>query len=153
MQLVLRSVGYRGLPTQGLPFDAAAGIIPHRHGAVMSDGGPVPGMYVAGWIKHGPNGLIGTNRKDASDTVATLFADLPGLPAAPHRDTDELLAVLRARGVDVVDWAGWQQIDAAEIVKGLPDGRSRVKIHDWAELLAVGTSFRATADGGSRPPR
>jgi len=153
VQMVLRSVGYHGLPTQGLPFDADAGVIPHRHGAVLSGGEPVPGVYVAGWIKHGPNGLIGTNRKDASDTVATLIADLPSLPTAPHRDTDELLAVLRARGVDLVEWAGWQQIDAAEIVKGQPDGRNRVKIHDWAELLAVGTSVRAGADGGSGPPR
>jgi len=140
VQLVVRSVGYRGLPTDGLPFDAAAGIIPHRHGAVFSDGRLVPGMYVAGWIKHGANGLIATNRKDAADTVATLFADLPTLPPAPHRDTAELLDVLRSRGVDVVDWAGWRQIDAAEIVKGQPIGRSRVKIHEWAELLAVGTS-------------
>ena len=147
VQLVVRSVGYRGLPTEGLPFDAAAGIIPHRHGAVLSDGRPMPGVYVAGWIKRGPNGLIGTNRKDASDTVATLFADLPALPPAPHRDTDELLAVLRARGVDVVDWAGWQRIDAAEIVKGRPVGRSRVKIHDWAELLTVGESARAGVAG------
>lgn len=143
VQLVVRSVGYRGLPTEGLPFDAAAGIIPHQHGAVLSDGRPVPGVYVAGWIKHGPNGLIGTNRKDAADTVATLFADLPALPSAPRRDTDELLAMLRARGVDVVHWAGWQRIDAAEIVKGKPAGRSRVKIHDWGELLRVGASIHA----------
>src|SRR5664279_381004 len=122
VQLVVRSVGYRGLPTEGLPFDTAEGIIPHRHGAVLSDGRPVPGVYVAGWIKHGPNGLIGANRKDASETVATLVADLPALPSAPHRDTDELLAVLRARGVNVVDWTGWQQIDAAEIAKGRPAG-------------------------------
>lgn len=152
VQLVVRSIGYRGLPTEGLPFDSAAGIIPHRHGAVMSDRRPVPGMYVAGWIKHGANGLIGTNRKDAADTVTTLFADLPGLPAAPRRDTDELLAVLRARGVDVVEWAGWQQIDTAEIAKGLQNNRSRVKIHDWAELLAVGASTRAAVRSTPCPP-
>jgi ferredoxin--NADP+ reductase len=145
VQLVLRSVGYRGLPTAGLPFDAVGGVIPNRHGAVLSDGRQVPGMYVAGWIKHGPNGVIGTNRRDASDTVTTLLADLPELPAAPHRDTDELLAVLRARGVDVVDWAGWQKIDALEVVKGRLNGRSRVKIHDWAELLAAGASARERA--------
>jgi len=145
VQLVVRSIGYRGLPTEGLPFDAAAGVIPHRHGAVLLAGRPVPGVYVAGWIKHGPNGLIGTNRKDASDTVATVFADLPGLPEAPRRDTDELLAVLRARGVDVVDWAGWQQIDRAEIVKGQVSGRGRVKLHDWTELLRVGASLREDA--------
>jgi len=139
VQMVVRSVGYLGLPVNGLPFDAAAGVIPHQQGAVLSDGRRVTGVYVAGWIKHGPNGLIGTNRKDASETVATLFADLPGLPTAPNRDTDELLALLRDRGAQVVDWIGWQQIDAAEIVKGLPAGRSRVKIHDWAELLEVGT--------------
>ena len=120
MQLVLRSVGYRGLPMVGLPFDPDAGVIPHLHGAVLSDGRPVPGLYVAGWIKHGPSGVIATNRKDALDTVTTLFADLPQLPPARHRDTDALLAVLRARGVEVIDWAGWEQIDAAELVKGRP---------------------------------
>jgi ferredoxin--NADP+ reductase len=138
VQMVVRSVGYRGLPVDGLPFDAAAGVIPHEHGAVLADGRRVPGFYVSGWIKHGPNGLIGTNRKDASDTVATLFTDLDQLPAAPHRDTNTLLAILQARGANVVDWTGWQQIDAAEIVKGRPAGRNRVKIHDWTELLAVG---------------
>ena len=140
VQLVVRSVGYRGLPTDGLPFDADTGVIPHRRGAVLSDGGPVPGVYVAGWIKHGPNGLIGTNRKDAAETVATLLADLPNLPPAAHRDTDELLQVVQARGVEVVEWAGWQRIDAAELARGRPDGRSRVKIHDWTELLAAGRS-------------
>ena len=63
-----------------------------------------------------------------------------------------LLEVLRARGVDIVDWAGWQQIDAAELVKGEPDGRNRVKIHEWAELLAFGTSVRAVAAGGASGP-
>ncbi len=149
VQLVLRSVGYRGLPTAGLPFDAVGGVIPNRHGAVLSDGRPVPGMYVDGWIKHGPNGVIVTNRKDASDTVTTLLADLPELPAAPHRDTDGLLTVLRSRGVDVVEWAGWQQIDAAESVNGHPDGRTRVKIHDWAELLAIGTWVRTGVTGAA----
>ncbi len=149
VQMVLRSVGYRGLPMAGLPFDTDAGVIPHLHGAVLEAGRPVPGVYVAGWIKHGPSGVIGTNRKDASDTVTTLLTDLPRLPPAAHRDTDALLAVLRARGVEVVDWAGWEQIDAAEIVKGQPSGRHRVKIHDWSDLLAIGTYIRAGAVGGS----
>ena len=149
--MVVRSVGYRGLPTVGLPFDAAAGVIPHLHGAVVSGGHPVPGVYVAGWIKHGPNGLIGTNRKDAADTAATLLADLPRLPSAQCRDTDTLLAALRSRGVDIVDWAGWQRIDAAEVAKGGPDGRGRVKIHDWAELLDLGASARAGVVGTAAP--
>jgi ferredoxin--NADP+ reductase len=116
---------------------------------VLSDGRRVPGIYVAGWIKHGPSGVIGTNRKDALDTVSTLLADLPQLPSAAHRDTDALLAVLRARGVEVVDWAGWQQIDAAEMVKGQPVGRNRVKIHTWDELLAIGAAIRAGVTGGA----
>ena len=143
VQMVVRSIGYQGLPTDGLPFDDDAGVIPHRHGAVSAGERPVPGVYVAGWIKHGPNGLIGANRKDAADTVATLLADLPDLPPSPHRDTDELVHRLRGRGVDVIEWDGWERIDAAEIDKGQPDGRGRVKIHDWAELLAVGSSVRA----------
>lgn len=151
VQMVVRSVGYRGLPTIGLPFDTAAGVIPNIHGAVVSGGRAVPGVYVAGWIKHGPNGLIGTNRKDGADTAATLLADLPRLPSAPCRDTDTLLAALRSRGVDIVDWAGWQRIDAAEVAKGHPDGRGRVKIHDWAELLDVGASPRVGVNGRAAP--
>ena len=143
VQMVLRAVGYRALPIAGLPFDADAGVIPHLHGAVQA----VPGVYVAGWIKHGPSGVIATNRKDALDTVTALLADLPQLLPAANRDTDALLAVLRARGVEVVDWAGWEQIDAAEIAKGEPTGRHRVKIHDWAELLAIGTAIRAGVAG------
>ena len=149
VQMVVRSIGYLGLATEGLPFDATSGVIPNRHGAVLSDGRTVPGMYVAGWIKHGPNGLIGANRRDASDTVATLLADLPTLPQAPHRDTEKLLSLLRRRGVDVIDWAGWEQINRAEIVKGEPDGRNRVKIHDWAELLDVGGADRRKVAGTS----
>lgn len=151
VQMVVRSVGYRGLPTIGLPFDTAAGIIPHKDGAVLSGGHTVPGVYVAGWIKHGPNGLIGTNRKDAAETAATLLADLDWLPPAPCRDTDTLLAVLRSRGVDIVDWDGWQRIDAAEVVRGHQDGRGRVKIHDWTELLDVGASTRGGALGRVSP--
>lgn len=149
VQMVVRSIGYLGLATEGLPFDATSGVIPNRHGAVLSDGRTVPGMYVAGWIKHGPNGLIGANRRDASDTVATLLADLPTLPQAPHRDTEKLLSLLRRRGVDVIDWAGWEQINRAEIVKGEPDGRNRVKIHDWAELLDAGGADRRKVAGTS----
>lgn len=149
VQMVVRSIGYLGLATEGLPFDATSGVIPNRHGAVLSNGRTVPGMYVAGWIKHGPNGLIGANRRDASDTVATLLADLPTLPQAPHRDTEKLLSLLRRRGVDVIDWAGWEQINRAEIVKGEPDGRNRVKIHDWAELLDVGGAGRRKVAGTS----
>ncbi|MGW4274526.1 FAD-dependent oxidoreductase [Streptomyces seoulensis] len=76
-QLVLRSVGYRGVPLDGLPFDAATGTVPHREGRVLRAGAVAPGEYVAGWIKRGPTGVIGTNRPCAKETVASLLADAP----------------------------------------------------------------------------
>ncbi len=135
VQAVLRSVGYRGLPTPGLPFDPDGAVIPHDDGAVLEHGAPVPGVYVAGWIKRGPTGVIGTNRKDAAQTVARLLADLAGQPRPAPRP--ELVDLLVARGVAVVGWDGWARVDAAELVRGEPSGRSRVKIHDRAELLRV----------------
>ncbi len=141
-QLVLRSVGYRGLPVPGMPFSEWTGIIPNSAGRVLRDGVPVPGEYVAGWIKRGPTGVIGTNKNDASETVAALLADAPALPPAPVRDPDALPALLAARGVDVVTWQGWQAIDAAEAALGRAQGRQRVKIAHRAELL------RAAAGAG-----
>ena len=74
--LVLTSVGYRGVAVPGLPFDDAAGIIPHLDGRVLDGTEPVPGMYVTGWIKRGPSGFIGTNKTDSAQTVASLLDDL-----------------------------------------------------------------------------
>lgn len=138
VQAVLRSVGYRGLPTPGLPFDPHHAVIPNDGGAVLGeDGTPLPGLYVAGWIKRGPTGVIGTNRKDAAQTVARVLADLVAVARPALRPVGELLALLDARGVVVVGWDGWSRVDAAELVRGEPTGRSRVKIHDRAELLRV----------------
>ncbi|MEO6880110.1 MAG: FAD-dependent oxidoreductase [Mycobacteriaceae bacterium] len=138
VQAVLRSVGYRGLPTDGLPFDDAAAVIPHERGAVLRDGVPVPRVYVTGWIKRGPTGVIGTNRRDATETVTRLLADLRA-PAdrGPTRSAEELLGLLAGRGVHPVDWAGWLSVDAAELVRGAPSGRDRVKIHERSEMLRV----------------
>ncbi|MEU3526353.1 FAD-dependent oxidoreductase [Streptomyces sp. NPDC038707] len=134
-QLVLRSVGYRGVPLEGLPFDAAGGTVPHRGGRVLRDGAPAPGEYVAGWIKRGPTGVIGTNRPCAKETVTSLFADAPALgradvPADP-------VAALRAAGVDPVPWRGWLAIERAEAELGARLGRSVVKLADWETLLAA----------------
>ena len=134
-QMVLRSVGYRGQGLDGLPFDERNGTIPHEAGRVLHEGIPVPGEYVAGWIKRGPTGVIGTNKSDASETITSLIADAPDLTPAPVRDPRALLTLLADRGVHVVDWEGWVGIDAAEIALGQSQGRERIKIADRDLLL------------------
>jgi ferredoxin--NADP+ reductase len=108
---------------------------------VLRDGAVAPGEYVAGWIKRGPTGVIGTNKSDAQETVTALLADAPALPAAPVRDPDAVLRLLAERGVDVVTWQGWRAIERAEARLGRELGRERSKIVSRAELL------RAAADG------
>ncbi|WP_318204859.1 FAD-dependent oxidoreductase [Streptomyces sp. SCL15-4] len=134
-QLVLRSVGYRGVALEGLPFDTARGTVPHREGRVLRDGAPSPGEYVAGWIKRGPTGVIGTNRPCAKETATSLLADAPALaradvPADP-------VAALRAAGADPVPWGGWLAIERAEAELGSRLGRGVVKLADWDTLLAA----------------
>jgi ferredoxin--NADP+ reductase len=131
-QLVLRSVGYRGVPLDGLPFDADRGTVPQRAGRVLRDGVVSPGEYVAGWIKRGPTGVIGTNRPCAKETVASLLEDAPDLV---RRETaDDPLAALRAEGIRPVEWAGWQAIERAEAELGARLGREVVKLPDWDAL-------------------
>jgi ferredoxin--NADP+ reductase len=142
VDLVFRSVGYRGLPMLGLPFDERSGVIRNLEGRVVRDGVPVPGVYVAGWIKRGPTGVIGTNKHDARETVAALLADAPTLPKAPVRDSDALLAELAARGVRPVTWAGWRAIEVAEAQLGQQQGRERARISDRQALLAAASSQR-----------
>jgi ferredoxin--NADP+ reductase len=134
-QLLLRAVGYRGLPLPGLPFDERTGVVPNAGGRVLRDGLPVPGEYVAGWIKRGPTGVIGTNKADARETVAAIVADASSLPEAPVRDPDAVLRLLADRGVEVVTWDGWRAIDEAELDLGRSQGRDRVKIADRRQLL------------------
>ncbi|MFF4734414.1 FAD-dependent oxidoreductase [Streptomyces sp. NPDC001262] len=139
-QLVLRSVGYRGVPVPGLPFDAQNGTVPHVQGRVLRDGAPAPGEYVAGWIKRGPTGVIGTNRPCAKETVASLLADAEALLA--RRPSGDAQAALRAAGQEPVEWPGWLGIEAAEAALGQRLGRGTVKIPDWAGLLAAARNGR-----------
>ncbi|QDY75523.1 FAD-dependent oxidoreductase [Streptomyces qinzhouensis] len=134
-QLVLRAVGYRGEPLPGLPFDDRAGTVPHTAGRVLRDGLPSPGEYVAGWIKRGPTGVIGTNRPCARETVESLLADAPELAGRPV--ADDPVARLRAAGHRPVPWPGWLAIEAAEAALGASLGRRTVKIPDWDGLLAA----------------
>ncbi|MEU3417247.1 FAD-dependent oxidoreductase [Streptomyces murinus] len=137
-QLVLRSVGYRGVPLEGLPFDEASGTVPHLAGRVVRDGVASPGEYVAGWIKRGPSGVIGTNRPCAKETVASLLADAPE-PARSDAPEDAVPALLAA-GTEPVVWDGWLAIERAEAELGARLGRGVVKLADWDTLLAVARS-------------
>ncbi|UGY95305.1 FAD-dependent oxidoreductase [Streptomyces gobiensis] len=140
-QLVLRSVGYRGSPLPGLPFDASTGTVPHDQGRVLREGAPSPGEYVAGWIKRGPTGVIGTNRPCAKETVTSLLADADALAARPVASKDPLDA-LRAMGQEPVQWPGWLGIEAAEAELGRSLSRTTVKIPDWSGLLSAADGHR-----------
>ncbi|MFH9268632.1 FAD-dependent oxidoreductase [Streptomyces sp. NPDC017546] len=134
-QLVLRAVGYRGVELPGLPFDPARGTVPHAAGRVLRDGAPAPGEYVAGWIKRGPTGVIGSNRSCAKETVTSLLEDAAALRSRPA--ADDPLAVLREGGLRPVEWSGWLSIERAEAELGRSLGRGPVKIPDWPGLLAA----------------
>ena len=134
--LVFRSVGYRGVEVPGVPFDEPAGVISNVGGRVCDESRPIPGVYCAGWIKRGPSGVIGTNKKDASETVELLLEDARAgrLPSRSGGSIDDLLD---ERSIDVVMYAGWEAIDALERARGEAHGRPRIKLADWDELLAA----------------
>ncbi|MFG2769742.1 FAD-dependent oxidoreductase [Streptomyces sp. NPDC048350] len=134
-QLVLRAVGYKGVPLPGLPFDEGRGTVPNEAGRVLRDGAPSPGEYVAGWIKRGPTGVIGTNRPCAKETVTSLLADAAEL--AGREVAGDPLAAMRELGHEPVAWRGWLSIEEAESALGHALGRGRVKIPDWAGLRAA----------------
>ncbi len=140
-QLVLAAVGYRGVPTKGVPFDERAGIIPNEAGRVLAapGGSVVADQYVVGWAKRGPTGLIGTNSPDSVDTVRQMVADLKDRKAAAlaARDADAVPELLRDRSVNVVTYADWRKLDAYELAQGQKQGKARHKLHDVAEMLRV----------------
>lgn len=136
VQLVVRSVGYRGMPTPGLPFDEKSATIPNSGGRVEGS----RNEYVVGWIKRGPTGVIGTNKKDSQDTVDTLLADLSGadgLADFPGDHAEKLADWLASRQPKLVTSAHWDLIDAHERAAGEPHGRPRVKLPSLAKLLRV----------------
>jgi ferredoxin/flavodoxin---NADP+ reductase len=135
--LVVRSIGYQGLPVAGVPFDAKRGVVPNRLGRVLGpDGAPVPGLYVTGWIKRGPTGLIGTNKACAKETTDAALADLPNL-AAPSLEPSVLDARLAERGARVVDYDAWRRVDAVELERGKALGKVREKLANVDEMLAI----------------
>ncbi|WP_099224597.1 FAD-dependent oxidoreductase [Mycobacterium persicum] len=145
--LVLTSIGYRGKRVRDLPFDEAAAVVPNDGGRGVDPGTgqPVPGAYVAGWIKRGPTGFIGTNKSCSWQTVQALVADFNAGklsdPAGKPAVLDQLVAM---RQPDVIDAAGWRVIDAAEVARGSRDGRPRSKFTDVTDMLAAATAASQT---------
>ncbi|OBH88835.1 FAD-dependent oxidoreductase [Mycobacterium sp. E2733] len=138
--LMLTSIGYRGKPIRDLPFDDSAAVVPNDGGRVVDpdSGAPVPGAYVAGWIKRGPSGFIGTNKSCSLQTVQALVADFnAGELSDPVAKPEALAKLVQARQPDAVDARGWRAIDAAEIARGSADGRPRNKFTDVADMLAA----------------
>lgn len=135
-QLVVRAVGYRGLPTSGLPFDERSATIPHVDGRVTGS----RNEYVAGWIKRGPTGVIGTNKKDSQETVDTLLADLSVAELADFDDdhAHRLAEWFVERQPKVVTDDHWRLIDAHERTTGEGTGRPRVKLTRVADMLRIG---------------
>ena len=138
--LVLRSVGYRAVPLPDVPFDARHFVLPNERGRVLKpDGEPLPGVYAVGWIKRGPTGILGTNKRDAEETVTCLAEDLRAraLPQPPRSARDEIDALLAERKPDVVTVEGWRAIDGHEVERGRRQMRPRIKLASRDELLTA----------------
>jgi ferredoxin--NADP+ reductase len=130
-QMVIRSIGYRGEGLPGVPFDQNTNVIPNVDSAVVG----LENSYVAGWIKRGPSGIIGTNKKDAVSCVNELVSKSGDSTATSTEIIDQLLA---GRNVEVIDFAGWKRIDAREKELGQSRGRDRTTIHDREDLIQIG---------------
>jgi ferredoxin--NADP+ reductase len=140
--IVFRSVGYRGVPIPDLPFDQRAGTMPNDQGRALAAPGAMetlPGVYVVGWLKRGPSGVIGTNKPDSTETVERLLEDAGAgrIGQAPLGDRERLDALLVARGVRIVTFDDWKRLDALETVRGRPRGAPREKLTSVQEMLAA----------------
>jgi ferredoxin--NADP+ reductase len=141
--LVLRSVGYRAVPLPDVPFDERRFVLPNERGRVRApDGAPLVGVYAVGWIKRGPTGILGTNKRDAEETVSCLADDLAAgaLSQPPSPDREHVDALLAERKPGLVTGAGWRAIDIHELEHGHSEQRPRVKLASRDELLAAATA-------------
>jgi ferredoxin--NADP+ reductase len=141
VDLVFRSVGYRGVPLPGVPFNEKWGVILNEKGRVLEPETrqPVPGEYTAGWIKRGPSGVIGTNKPDAAETVACMLEDLAaGRVLTPaHTEPGAIEDFVRQRKPDYFSYADWRRLDALEVARGKPAGRPRIKLTTVEEMRAA----------------
>ncbi|MDE0572384.1 FAD-dependent oxidoreductase [Demequina sp. B12] len=143
VQAVYRAVGYYGTEIDGVPFNSKKGTINNEAGRVLDEyGNQVPGFYTTGWIKRGPVGLIGHTKSDAQETIANIVADAPALyentrAGAEQLSPDNLLTLLKNRGVDVIEWKDWEVLDAHERALGEADGRERIKVVPREEMTDI----------------
>ncbi|ANN21440.1 pyridine nucleotide-disulfide oxidoreductase [Amycolatopsis orientalis] len=141
VQAVYRAVGYLSSHLPEIPFDHTTGTVPNQAGRVLDiDEEQVPGVYVTGWIKRGPVGLIGHTKGDAAETIASLLADAENLTAPAVDDPDAILGFLTERGVPFTTWEGWGKLDAHEKSLGVPHGRDRVKVVERDEMTRISRS-------------
>ncbi|MEV4595794.1 FAD-dependent oxidoreductase [Amycolatopsis sp. NPDC049253] len=138
VQAVYRAVGYLSSHLPEIPFDHVAGVVPNQAGRVLDlDENQLPGVYVTGWIKRGPIGLIGHTKGDAAETVASLLADAETLVPPKHDSPDAILEFLTGRGIPFTTWEGWGKLDAHEKSLGEPHGRERIKVVERDEMVRV----------------
>lgn len=138
VQAVYRAVGYLSSHLPELPFDHVAGVVPNEAGRVLDlDDNQLPGVYVTGWIKRGPVGLIGHTKGDAAETIASLLADAETLRTPKYDSPDAILDFLGTRGIPFTTWEGWGRLDAHEKALGTAAGRERVKVVEREEMTRV----------------
>lgn len=135
--LLFRSVGYRGRPLDGVPFNEAWGTIANEHGRVADSEHIFSGLYTSGWIKRGPSGIIGTNKPDSEETVKLLMDDMGSLNPCKDPHTKSLKTLLEKKGVRYISFADWKKIDAAEIANGEKVGKPREKFTNTEDMLKV----------------
>jgi len=135
--LLFRSVGYRGVPVEGVPFDERRGVFPNVEGRITVNDEVVPARYAAGWIKRGPSGIIGTNKPCSFETAARLLDDMPALAPCAEPDRGALRAFLETKGLRAISYDDWKRIDAAEVARGKPLGKPREKFVTVAEMLGA----------------
>ncbi len=130
------SIGYAGVPMQGLPF-SPKGIVPNDHGRILADGKAIQGSYVSGWIQHGASGVIGTNKIVAEETVGSLMKDLAQLAPCEAPSTEEVVKLLKSRSIELITFIDWKKIDAYEIMIGLRCGKPREKITRVSQMIFI----------------
>jgi len=136
--LVLRSVGYKGTPLADVPYNSRTGTIPNNDGRITGeDGSDLPGLYVVGWAKRGPTGVIGTNKPDSVETVNAMLQDVPTLAGAPEPDPDAIVSLLKSRDVRYVTAQEWDRINQSEVASGTAQNRPRVKMVEKTDMLKL----------------
>jgi ferredoxin--NADP+ reductase len=135
-EMLIRAIGYHGRPIPGLPFDDERGVVPSDDGRVVDDGRPARGVYVTGWLRRGPTGVIGTNRPDAGEVAASILADLPSLPPV-EGSPEDLEALMIQRETHRLTWEDWHRLEAYETELGRPHGGDPIVVDDLETVLRV----------------